>query len=102
MEIRVHPFRSMHHARSILMYDVIVFENLHFCPSTRKREASVFKNHTVESVFGDCFQWIRVYGRPNRRKKIPFFKQKWICVDAWRLYVATVNWVQLAYHFNLP
>ena len=27
-----------------MIYDIIVFENFRFCPSTRKREASVFKN----------------------------------------------------------
>ena len=32
-------------------YEINVFENLHFCLSTRKREASVFKNPTLESVF---------------------------------------------------
>ena len=58
MEIRDHPFRSMRHARSInMLYDINVFENLHFCLSTRKREASVFKNPTLESVFEKmCFR----------------------------------------------
>ena len=27
-----------------MMYDIIVFENFGVCPSTRKREASIFKN----------------------------------------------------------
>ena len=59
MEIQEHPFRSMCHARSIMMYDINTFENLHFCLSTRKREASVFKNPTLESVFEKmCFRWL--------------------------------------------
>ena len=54
-----YPFRSMRHARSIMMYDINTFENLHFCLSTRKREASVFKNPTLESVFEKmCFRWL--------------------------------------------
>ena len=43
------------------MYDIIVFENLRFCPSTRKR-----------CVFGDRSQRIRVDGRLNRRESLRF------------------------------
>ena len=42
------------------MYDIIVFENLHFPPSTRKREAG---------VFGDRKHRLRVDGRLKRKEK---------------------------------
>ena len=51
------PFGACVIARSIMMYDINIFENLHFCLSTCKREASVFKNPTLESVFEKmCFR----------------------------------------------
>ena len=56
--------RSIRHARSYMMYDIIVFENLRFRLSTRKRKAGVFKNfHSGErfwkrSVFSDRFHQI--------------------------------------------
>ena len=68
------------------MCDIIVFENLRFRPSTRKRKAGVFKKSPLwraflkRCVFGDCFHMIRVDGRPNWRKKISVFKQKRIRV----------------------
>ena len=55
------------------MYDIIVFENLCFCPSTRKREASVYKN--LQS--GERFWKHNVFGD----QKISGFKQKRILVD---------------------
>ena len=42
------------------MYDIIVFENLHFPPSTRKREAG---------VFGDRKHRLRVDGWLKRKEK---------------------------------
>ena len=33
------------------MYDIIVFENLRFRPSTRKRKARALKLFTLQSVF---------------------------------------------------
>ena len=65
-----------------MMHYVIVFENLRFRPSTRKRVASVFKNlHSGERFwkdawFGDRFHRIQVNGRRNRREKKFVFKQK--------------------------
>ena len=43
-----YPLLSMRHATMylndvFLVYDIIVFFNLHFCPSTRKRKSGVFK-----------------------------------------------------------
>ena len=56
-----------------MMYDIIVFENIGFRPSTRKREAGVFKNlHSGKMRFrrpispDTC-----VDGRQNWRKKSP-------------------------------
>ena len=65
-----------------MMYDIIVFDNLRFCPSTRKRKAGVFKNvHYGERflkicVFGDRFQGIREDGRSNPEKKNIRFQTK--------------------------
>ena len=57
-----------------MMYDIIVFENFRFCPSTRKREASVFKNlQSLEKVFENITFSVT--------KKISGFKQKRILVD---------------------
>ena len=72
--------RSMHHARSILMYYIIEAENLCLSPATRKWEAGVFKNlHSGEkkmpfsvTVFTG-YVWTPC--RPNRGK-IFVFKQK--------------------------
>ena len=67
-----------------MMYDVNIFENLHFCLSTRKREASVFKKEKKRCVFGDCFHWIRVDGLGQTGDKNPHFQTKTdMCVDAW-------------------
>ena len=39
-----------------MMYAIIVLENLRFCPSTRKREDSFFKNlHSGERFWKDTF-----------------------------------------------
>ena len=63
------------------MYDIIVFENLLFRASTRKREAGVLKNVHSE----DCFPkpaffhlpkpGLRVDGRLKQRKKKLFLKK---------------------------
>ena len=47
----------MRYARSIRIYEFIVFVNLYFRPSTSKRKASVFKNdlHSGERVSKDPF-----------------------------------------------
>ena len=47
MQIQWYPLRSMRNA----MNDIIVFETLCFRPSTRKREASVFKALHLKDVF---------------------------------------------------
>ena len=49
------------------------FENLRFRPSRRIREGRVTQRTFLKRcVFGDRFHWIRVDGRPNRKKKPPF------------------------------
>ena len=60
-----------------MMLDIIVFENSPFRLSTRKLEAGILKNSTLESVllrcvFGDHFHRLRVDGGPNWREKPPF------------------------------
>jgi len=61
-----------------MTYDIIVFENLRFRPSKRKREASVFKKSPLwraflkRCVLGDRFYQIRVDGRPDWGIKYPF------------------------------
>ena len=57
------------------------FENLCFRPSWRIREARVSENVFERCVFVDRFHWIRVDGRPNRKKKTSVFKRKRIHVD---------------------
>ena len=69
------------------MYDIIVFENLLFRASTRKREAGVLKNVHSE----DCFPkpaffhlpkpGLRVDGRLKQRKKNSFCKNIRLHVD---------------------
>ena len=44
MEIRYNPLQSMRYASSKLMYYILVFENLRYRPSTRKRVTRVLKN----------------------------------------------------------
>ena len=61
--------------------DVIVFTKPLFSPihmSTAKRR---FQNFSLSKryAFGDRFQWIRVDGRPNRRKKSPFLSKTNTC-----------------------
>ena len=60
---------------------VIVFTKPLFSPihmSTAKRR---FQNFSLSKryAFGDRFQWIRVDGRPNRRKKSPFLSKTNTC-----------------------
>ena len=42
---------------AVMMYDIIVFKNLRFHPSTRKREAGIFKNLHC----GDCSWKTRIF-----------------------------------------
>ena len=57
------------------MYDIIVFENFRFRPSTHKWEASVFKNlHSGKRFFSVTV--FTMDGRLNRRKKTSVFKKK--------------------------
>ena len=64
------------------MYDIIVFENLHFRSPRRINEWPAFsKIFTLESVFekmrfGHCFHGIRVDGRPDRGLKQSPFSNK--------------------------
>ena len=72
------------------MYDIIIFENLHFHPSTSKQKADVFKdfNPPGEHFWKDVFSLI-VFTRyiyvwtvgKTREKVLSVFKQKWIHVD---------------------
>ena len=57
------------------------FENLCFRPFWRIRKARVSENVFERCVFVDRFHWIRVDGRPNRKKKTSVFKRKRIHVD---------------------
>ena len=63
-----------------IIFDIIVFENTRFCPSTRKREGSVFRNlHSSERFRKDMYSgtvFYRVGGMPDRRKKSPFSNKK--------------------------
>ena len=78
LENRLHPSQSMRYASS------------KWCITSWYSKTSVFvRPHVNEGpevlkryIFGDRFNRIRVDGRPNRRKKISVFKQKWIHVDA--------------------
>ena len=58
------------------------FSSIHTSTSNRSFQKSpLWRAILKRYVFGDCFQWIRVDVRPKWRKKISFFKQKWIRVD---------------------
>ena len=69
-----------------MMYDIIVFENLCFCPSTRKKgwcfqRLQPWRAFLKRCVFGDCFHQIRIRVdcRPNRRKNSVCFQTKtWV------------------------
>ena len=80
MERRLHPSWSMRNASGIwrmilspiliLLILTPVFVRLYEKPEFLKR-----------CVLGERFRWIRVDGRPNRRKNLRFQKQKRIHVD---------------------
>ena len=66
-----------------MMYDVIVFENFCFCPSTQNEKPAFSKIFALESVFEKiCLRWLF---SPNRlaklEKKISTVKQKWLRVE---------------------
>ena len=72
-----------------MIYDIIVFENLRFRTSTRKRKARVFKNlHSGERFWKDpfsvtappdtCGRWVKLGGGGGG---ISVFKEKRIGVD---------------------
>ena len=66
-----------------MMYDVIVFENFCFCPSTQNEKPAFSKIFALESVFEKiCLRWLFL---PNRlaklEKKISTVKQKWLRVE---------------------
>ena len=69
------------------MYDIIVFENLRFRPSTRKRKARAFKTfHSAECFWKDAFSMTVFTGYmwtvdQTRDKNIRFQKQKKIRGD---------------------
>ena len=70
-----------------LMYDIIVFENLCFCPSTRKQKAGVFKDFNPgEHFWKDAFsvivftRYLYVWTVGQTGEKImSVFKQKHGC-----------------------
>ena len=50
------PLRSIRHARSIMMYDIIIFRNLYFRSFISKQKDGVFKNlHSGERFWKDPF-----------------------------------------------
>ena len=56
-----------------MMYDVIVFENFCFCPSTQNEKPAFSKIFALESVFEKTFS-VTIFTeqvRPNWRKKFP-------------------------------
>lgn len=66
-----------------MMYDVIVFENFCFCPSTQNEKPAFSKIFALESIFEKiCLRWLFL---PNRlaklEKKISIFKQKRLRVE---------------------
>ena len=66
-----------------MMYDVIVFKNFCFCPSTQNEKPAFSKIFALESVFEKTFS-VTIFTeqvRPNWRKKISVFKQKQIRVE---------------------
>ena len=51
-----------------MMYDVIVFENFCFCPSTQNEKPAFSKIFALESVFEKiCLRWLFL---PNRLAKL--------------------------------
>ena len=46
-----------------VMYDIILFENLHFCPSTGKQKASILEKFTRGTIFGAGKHHLRMDGR---------------------------------------
>ena len=71
--------QSLRNAIGYMMYGIMVFENLRFRPSTRKREAGVVKNLQSGNckktcVIGARKRRLRVEGRLIRRKNSSFWK----------------------------
>ena len=65
------------------MNDIIVFENLCFRPSTRKREASVFKALHLKDVFSVAVLPKKVDGKQNQREKSPFSNKNRFVWTGW-------------------
>lgn len=51
-----------------VMYGIILFENLHFCPSTGKQKASILEKFTLGTIFGARKHHLRMDGRLKQRK----------------------------------
>ena len=68
-----------------MMYDIIVFENLRFRLSIRKREAGVFKisslGRVLTYVIGALKTTFTCARKANTKKKIFVLKNIWILVD---------------------
>ena len=77
MEIRQHTLQGM----GSMMHNVIIFQDLRFRPSTRKRLVSVFKIVTLgtvfkTSVFGAQIRHAQKLRSPLDGKKILVFKMR--------------------------
>ena len=64
-----------------IIFDIIVFENTRFCPSTRKREGCVFRNlHSKERLRKDAYSGTVFYivwaVYQTGGKKSPFSNKK--------------------------
>ena len=70
-----------------IIFDITVFENTRFCPSTRKREGSVFRNlHSSERFRKDAYSvtvFLTVWSVcQTGGKKSPFSNKKIRVVEA--------------------
>ena len=66
-----------------MMYDVIVFENFCFCPSTQNKKPAFSKIFALENGFEKiCLRWLFLRNRLAKlEKKISTIKQKWLRVE---------------------
>ena len=67
MEIRQHTLEGMGH----MMYNVIIFQDLRFRPSTRKRLVSVFKIVTLGTVFKTSVFGAQIHHASFQNKAFP-------------------------------
>ena len=68
MEIRQHTLEGM----GRMMYNVIIFQDLRFGPSTLKRLVSVFKIFTLGTVFKTSVFGAQIHHAPKLRLLLDF------------------------------